>query len=67
MESCHEHVCLFSELVIFYNTRNLHKKALLLLQKYSKEPDSDIAGNQRIIAYLQASRHILFLTPVLAS
>jgi hypothetical protein len=57
----------FSELVIFYNTRNLHKKALLLLQKYSKEPDSDIAGNQRIISYLQASRHILFFTPMLAS
>lgn len=49
-----------TELVILYNTRNLHKKALLLLQKYSKEPDSDIAGNARIIAYLQnlGSEHI---------
>jgi hypothetical protein len=57
----------FPELVIFYNTRNLHKKALLLLMKYSKEPDSDIAGNQRIIAYLQASSHIHFFTALSVS
>ena len=63
-EQCTIHIIPVSELVILYNTRNLHKKALLLLQKYAKEPDSDIAGNERIIAYLQARSvfHSFFLT-----
>jgi len=42
-----------TELVILYNTRNLHRKALELLQKYSREEESELFGFQRIISYLQ--------------
>jgi len=49
-----------TELVILYNTRNLHRKALILLKKHAGEVDSELSGFQRIIAYLQnlGSEHI---------
>jgi len=42
-----------TELVILYNTRNLHRKALSLLQKHAGEENSQLSGYQRIISYLQ--------------
>jgi len=49
-----------TELVILYNTRNLHRKALTLLQKHAGEESSELSGYQRIITYLQnlGSEHI---------
>ena len=43
----------YSELVIFYNTRNLHKKALELLRKHIDNPDSSLKGHRGIVKYLQ--------------
>ena len=43
----------YSELVIFYNTRNLHKKALDLLRKHMKNPESSLKGHRNLVKYLQ--------------
>jgi hypothetical protein len=43
----------YSELVIFYNTRNLHKKSLDLLRKHINNPDSPLKGHRGLVKYLQ--------------
>ena len=43
----------YSELVIFYNTKNLHKKALDLLRKHINNPDSSLKGHRGLVKYLQ--------------
>ena len=43
----------YSELVIFYNTRNLHNKALELLRKHMTNPDSPLKGHRSLVKYLQ--------------
>eukprot|EP00092_Neocalanus_flemingeri_P080994 GFUD01101091.1.p1 GENE.GFUD01101091.1~~GFUD01101091.1.p1 ORF type:complete len:856 (+),score=262.22 GFUD01101091.1:72-2639(+) len=43
----------FTELVIFYNTRKLHRKALELLSQHSSKPDSPLSGHSRTVTYLQ--------------
>ena len=43
----------FTELVIFYNTTGLHRKALELLRSHSTDPDSPLAGHSRTLTYLQ--------------
>ncbi|KAJ1528436.1 hypothetical protein ONE63_006848 [Megalurothrips usitatus] len=42
-----------SELIILYQTKGLHSKALELLQKQSTQPDSNLKGPERTILYLQ--------------
>ena len=43
----------FTELVIFYNTSGLHRKALELLRSHSTDPDSPLSGHARTLTYLQ--------------
>ena len=43
----------FTELVIFYNTSGLHRKALELLRLHSTDPDSPLSGHSRTLTYLQ--------------
>jgi len=43
----------FEELVIFYKTRSLHRKALDLLRSHSADPDSPLSGHSRTVNYLQ--------------
>ena len=42
-----------SELVILYNTRGLHRKALELLRTQSTEKESPLSGHARTVTYLQ--------------
>lgn len=42
-----------SELIILYQTKGLHKKALEILQKQSTLEDSLLKGHQRTVLYLQ--------------
>ena len=42
-----------TELVIFYNTKGLHRKALELLHKHAAKQDSVLHGHQRTVTYLQ--------------
>ncbi|XP_075223274.1 vacuolar protein sorting 39 [Lycorma delicatula] len=44
----------YNELVILYQTRDLHKEALELLQKQADQPDSSLRGLESTIQYLQA-------------
>ncbi|VVC31789.1 Hypothetical protein CINCED_3A010938 [Cinara cedri] len=50
----------YSELIILYQTKGLHSKALELLQKQSDDFDSNLKGPERTIQYLQniGSNHI---------
>lgn len=43
----------YSELIILYQTKGLHSKALELLQKQSDDSDSNLRGPERTIQYLQ--------------
>jgi len=43
----------FTELVILYNTRGLHRKALELLSAHSGREDSPLQGTSRTVTYLQ--------------
>ncbi|XP_049943822.1 vam6/Vps39-like protein [Schistocerca serialis cubense] len=43
----------YSELVILYQTKGLHRKALELLQKQADQVDSALYGHERTIQYLQ--------------
>ena len=43
----------YPELIILYQTKGQHKKALELLEKQSKENDSSLKGTERTIQYLQ--------------
>lgn len=43
----------YPELIILYQTKGHHKKALELLEKQSKECDSSLRGTERTIQYLQ--------------
>lgn len=43
----------YSELIIFYNTRGLHKKALNLLKDHRQRDDSPLKGRERTVTYLQ--------------
>ena len=43
----------FPELVIFYNTRGLHEKALKLLHEHSTRLDSPLHGHMKAVLYLQ--------------
>lgn len=42
-----------SELIILYQTKGLHKKALELLQKQSTLQDPSLQGHERTVLYLQ--------------
>ncbi|KAL6267433.1 hypothetical protein P5V15_000509 [Pogonomyrmex californicus] len=43
----------YPELIILYQTKGQHKKALELLEKHAKENDSSLKGIERTIQYLQ--------------
>lgn len=43
----------YSELIILYQTKGLHHKALELLQKQASQPDSSLRGHERTVQYLQ--------------
>ena len=43
----------YSELVIFYNTKSSHKKALELLRKHMDNPESSLKGHRSLVKYLQ--------------
>ncbi|GAB6031743.1 Vam6/Vps39-like protein [Chamberlinius hualienensis] len=43
----------YSELIILYQRKGLHQKALDLLLKHAKRPDSPLKGHERTIQYLQ--------------
>ncbi len=43
----------YAELIIFYNTRGLHKKALSLLKEHAGRPQSSLRGPERTVQYLQ--------------
>uniref|UniRef100_A0A1B6MRH7 CNH domain-containing protein n=1 Tax=Graphocephala atropunctata TaxID=36148 RepID=A0A1B6MRH7_9HEMI len=43
----------YSELIILYQTKGLHHKALELLQKQANQPDSNLRGHKRTVQYLQ--------------
>ncbi|XP_014671052.1 PREDICTED: vam6/Vps39-like protein [Priapulus caudatus] len=43
----------FSELIILYQRKNLHKRALDLLLKQAMKPDSALKGHERTVQYLQ--------------
>jgi len=43
----------YSELIILYQTKGLHRKALELLQKQAEYPDSTLQGYERTLQYLQ--------------
>lgn len=42
-----------SELIILYETKGLHQKALSLLMKQAVRPDSPLKGHERTVRYLQ--------------
>lgn len=42
-----------SELIILYQTKGLHHKALELLQKQADQADSNLRGYERTVHYLQ--------------
>ncbi|ESP01601.1 hypothetical protein LOTGIDRAFT_200189, partial [Lottia gigantea] len=43
----------FSELIILYQKKGLHQKALSLLMKQAARPDSTLKGHDRTVTYLQ--------------
>ncbi|XP_054260195.1 vam6/Vps39-like protein [Macrosteles quadrilineatus] len=43
----------YSELIILYQTKGLHHKALELLQKQANQSDSSLRGHERTVQYLQ--------------
>lgn len=43
----------YNELVILYQTKELHQKALELLQKQADVPDSSLRGHEWTVQYLQ--------------
>ncbi|GFN97687.1 vam6/vps39-like protein [Plakobranchus ocellatus] len=43
----------FSELIILYQTKGLHQKALTLLMKQAARPESPLKGHERTVMYLQ--------------
>ncbi|KAK7104918.1 vam6/Vps39-like protein [Littorina saxatilis] len=43
----------FSELIILYEKKGLHQKALSLLMKQAVRPDSPLKGHERTVQYLQ--------------
>lgn len=43
----------YSELIILYQTKGLHRKALELLQKQADLPESPLFGHERTLNYLQ--------------
>ncbi|GIY79149.1 hypothetical protein CDAR_216581 [Caerostris darwini] len=43
----------YSELIILYNKKGMHRKALELLMRQAKKPDSPLKGHERTIQYLQ--------------
>ncbi|XP_076345716.1 vam6/Vps39-like protein [Tachypleus tridentatus] len=43
----------YSELIILYERKGLHKKALELLMRQARKPDSPLKGHERTIQYLQ--------------
>lgn len=47
----------YSELIIMYQTRGNHRKALQLLRKQSQDPDSPLIGFERTLQYLQHLGH----------
>lgn len=54
----------YGELIILYQTKGHHKKALQLLQAQSEVPSSSLFGHERTIQYLQHlgndNRHLIF-------
>lgn len=52
----------YSELIILYQTKGLHSKALELLQKQSNDNDSNLKGPERTIQYLQNIGNNYFIT-----
>lgn len=54
----------YSELIILYETKGKHEKALRLLQTQAEDPSSSLYGHERTIQYLQnlgnAHRHLIF-------
>ncbi|PSN56238.1 Vam6/Vps39-like protein [Blattella germanica] len=53
----------FSELIILYQTKGLHRKALELLQKQADQPDSTLHGYERTLQYLQHIGWVLDANP----
>ncbi|KAJ8895019.1 hypothetical protein PR048_000328, partial [Dryococelus australis] len=43
----------YSELIILYQTKGLHRKALELLKKQADQPDSSLRGYDKTVQYLQ--------------
>lgn len=43
----------YSELIILYQQKKQHKKALDLLEKQANEPDSSLRGHHKTVQYLQ--------------
>ncbi|KAG8183005.1 hypothetical protein JTE90_017093 [Oedothorax gibbosus] len=43
----------YSELIILYNKKGMHRKALELLERQAKKTDSPLKGHERTISYLQ--------------
>lgn len=54
----------YSELIILYETKGKHEKALRLLQTQAEDPSSSLYGHERTIQYLQnlgnAHRQLIF-------
>ncbi|GFR11295.1 hypothetical protein TNCT_648011 [Trichonephila clavata] len=50
----------YSELIILYDKKGMHRKALELLMRQAKKQDSPLKGHERTIAYLQhlGSEHL---------
>lgn len=53
----------FSELIILYEKKQLHEKALSLLMKQAARPTSPLRGHERTVQYLQhlGSEHLKFI------
>ncbi|XP_022091314.1 vam6/Vps39-like protein [Acanthaster planci] len=47
----------YGELIILYEKRGLHRKALDLLLRQSQKPNSPLKGHERTVAYLQRLGH----------
>ncbi|XP_042910118.1 vam6/Vps39-like protein isoform X1 [Parasteatoda tepidariorum] len=43
----------YRELLILYNKKGMHRKALELLMRHAKKPDSSLRGHEKTIQYLQ--------------
>lgn len=43
----------YSELIILYETKGLHHRALELLEKQADQADSSLRGHERTVQYLQ--------------